>query len=338
MRKSILLFLLLTACSGDGEEATYHLVPDFADRATPMACAPVDLGEVAIQELRSATDTSFVVLDAAQRRVTEFSDGLRPIWSLEYDEYGPAALNRPVSAALLADSAVAIVASGGVKLVILGRDGRLIHAQRLDFVPHAVAATGDELLITTVPMGGSPGSLLFRFRGGAMEEVAVPPREYADMLVGALGNQAAVETLADGDALVVHRVLAPRAFRVAADRAAVAPVAVPTPDATAERIAFVPRAPVTTAQAGDMLVPALAMSVDRSRDEVYLLTRSGREVDGRWQRAILRTDDHLGFLGAYTLDPLAVHMAILPRRRAALVGDDLDRVYLCPLDADTYTE
>lgn len=338
MRKSILLLLLLTACSGDGEEATYHLVPDFADRATPVTCAPADLGEVAIEELRAATDTSFIVLDAAQRRVTEFSDDLRPMWSLEYDEYGPAAVDRPVSAALLADSAVAIVARGGLKLVILGRDGRLIHAERLDFVPHAVAATGDELLITAVPMGGSPGSLLFRFSGGAMEEVAVPPREYADMLVAALGNQAAVETLADGDALVVHRILAPRAFRVAADRATIASVPVPTPDATAERIPFVPRAPVTTAQAGDMLVPALAMSVDRRRDEAYLLTRSGREVDGRWQRAILRADEHLGFLGAYTLDPMAVHMAILSRRRAAVVGDDLDRIYLCPLDADTYAE
>lgn len=339
MRKSILLPLLLTACAGGDSRVRYELVQDFTDRASPMVCSPVDLGEVAIEELRSATDSSFLVLDAAQHRLTEFGDDLRPIWSLEYHEHGPGGVDRPISATLVGDSAVAILAQGGLELVVLDRRGASLHTRPLEFVPHKVAAAGDELLITAVPLGSSPGALLFRFRDGALEEVGVPPRSYSDMMTGAIGNRVTVAVLADGGALVMHQFLAPRAFYVAPDRTAVSPVTVPTPDATESRIRYIPRPPITTAQADEMLVPAIAASVDRTRDQVYLLTRSGREVNDRWERAVLRTDGRLRFLAGYTLDVHATHLAVLPRRNALLVSDPVDRVHLCPFpDADTRTE
>lgn len=338
MRKSILLFLLLTvACSDDGDGAPYRVVPNFVDRSAAVQCEPADLGDVAVEQLRSVTDTSVLVLDAAQGRVTEYDDRLRPLWTLAYPRRGPAAVDRPVSATLLGDSAVAIVARGGLRLVILGRRGRLIHAEPLKFVPVSMAAAGDELLITAMPLGASPGSLLFRFRDGVLREVPVPRRTYADMTVGALGNSTLVETFPGATALVVHQLFAPRAFRVTHDESVV-PLPMPTPDATAELADVVPQAPITEATLDDLLVPAMAMSVDRGRREVYILTRSGRRVDDRRERAILRTDDQLGYLGSYLLDAHAVHMAVLPRRRAALVVDHLDRSFLCPLDADTHSE
>ena len=331
MRKSILLPLLLLACAGDHADA-YYAVPDFAARAWPLTCSPVDLGDVAIDELRSATDTSFLVLDAAQRRLTEFGPELQPLWTLELHSFGPAGIQRPVSATLMGDSAVAVLSQGGLKLVILGRDGGLIHAEPLEFVPHHVAASDDELLVTAVPMGATPGALLFRFRNGSLEEVGVRPRPYNDMMVGALGNRSVVAVLPDRSALLIHQLLGPRAVHVSPARGTLSPVPMPVPDATTDRVTYVPRAPITQAQSDRMLVPAMAVAVDRARDEVYVLGRSGTALGDRWERAVLVTGPRLGFRRGYTLNVLATQMAVLPRRHALVVSDGLDRVFLCPVE------
>jgi hypothetical protein len=292
----------------------------------------VNLGPVAVAQLRGATDSSVVVLDAAQHRVTEFGDDLRPLWSLEYDEHGPGAVEGPVGVALVGDTAVALLARGGLRLVVLDRQGEFVHSQALGFMPNDVVTVGDELLIAAVAMGPTPGALLFRVRDGELEAIPIPPREYDDMLIGALGNQPLVQAFPDGSALLVHQFLAPRAFRVRGND--VTPLPVPTPDATKAQIEYIPRPPVTADQYPALLVPAMAMSVDRGRRQAYLLTRSGRITNGRNERAIIRTDDRLGMRAAYVLDVHAIQMAVLPRRDAALVVDDMDRFHLCPLPAD----
>ncbi len=338
MRKPILLPFLLAACSGDSGPGPYRVVPDLLETAVAVSCAPADLGDVSVHQLRVASDTSVLILDAAQRRLTEMSDDLRPLWTLEYVEHGPAGVQRPAAATLVGDSAVAIVTRDGLRLLILDRDGELGDAHRLHFVPASVTAAGSELLVTAVPMGPTPDALVFRVHDGGLESIPVPPRPYDDMIVGALGNQTLAEALPDGSALVVHQFLAPRAFRVDARVPEVWPLRMPTPDATVSQIGYLPRPPLTRDQYRDMLVPAIAMSVDRSRGEVYLLTRSGREVNGRFERVLFRVNDSLEPIAAYTLDAHAVHMAFLSRRRAALVADDLDRFYLCPIGTDAHVE
>lgn len=338
MRKSILLPLLLAACGGSDAGKTYTEIPDFLANATPITCEAADLGQVAVDILRGATDTSFLVVDAAQHRITEFGDDLHPFWTLEYDEHGPAAVDKPVSAAILGDTAVAILSRGGLRLVILDHSGDLVDARALGFMPGDVANAGDAVYLTAVPMGPTPGTLLFRLRESGIDTLEVPPRPYADMIVSALGNQTLVAGFPDGRALVVHQFLAPRGFLVAGDGTAITPLRVPTPDATAEHIGYIPRPPMTPDQFPDVLVPALAMSVDPTHGRVYLLTRSGHESGGRFERALIRTDDRLGFQAAYTLDAHAVQMAVLPRRQAAVVVDDLDRFFLCPLEAHVITE
>lgn len=337
MRKSILLPLLAAAC-GDGASAGHRVIRDFSALATPVECEAVDLGAVAVEELRLATDSTFLVLDAAQHRVTEYGDDLLPRWSLDYPEAGPGAVDRPVSAALLGDSAIAMAARGGLRLVVLDRTGRLIHARRLPFMPGALAATDDgAVLVSAVPLGATPGSLLFRYRDGTLEELAVPRRPYADMTIGALGNTTRVEPLPPTSALVVHQFLAPRAVEVVLETGRVIPRVVPTPDGTADHIDFVPDPPITDAQLGEILAPAMAVSVDPSGD-VFLLTRSGRWTRGRRERAILRLGRDLAFRAAHTVDVHAVQMAVLPRRGAALVADDADRFFLCPLHAPARAE
>ena len=158
------------------------------------------------------------------------------------------------------------------------------------------------------------------------------------MTVGALANAALVESLPDGSALLIHQLLTPRAFRVAPGLGAATPVPVPTPDATRDLIGFVPHAPVTEDQFARILTPALALSVDRGRGDLYLLTRSGRQVNGRAERAVLRLDSELRYVASYTLDVHAVEMAALPARSALLVADDEDRIFLCSSHAETRGE
>jgi hypothetical protein len=330
MRRSILLLLLPLAC-GEPPGEVYVVVENFLERAAPASCEAISVGSVAVSEIRAATDSTWLLLDEPQRRIVEISHDFRTLWSLEYPSAGPGSLLRPVSVALLGDTAVAVADQGSLKLVVLTRAGDQLLSTPLGFLPNAIASTpSGQVLVTPMPFGGSPGTLLVRFDGRAPEELPVPARYYEDMMVRAIGNVAIVETLPDGGALVVHQYLAPRGFLVDPD-GVVTRLAVPTPDATAAHIDYIPTAPVTEEQQPLIMLPAAAMSVDPLRSEVYIMTRSGRTVQGVAERAILRLDDRLGFIEAFTVGIAAHEMAFLPRRGIALVVDDSDRIFACAL-------
>lgn len=338
MRKSILL--ILTVCLGSlagcGSEApsTYTIVADVPDRAERVRCDPVAVvSDPAPTEVRLATDSTWTLLSETRREIFEFDDRLRVLARTTIPAEGPGAAPNPVSVAALGDTAWAVAARGGLQVVLLSRGGRELATIPLDFIPHSLAALdGEELLLTAMPFGTLPSTVLVRigFRGTGIEPVPVPRRSYADMTVNALGNVALVETLADGTALVVHQFMEPRGFRVGPDEA-VEHLLVPTPAGSRDALGYVPRPPITDDQMARALVPAIAMSVDRTRDEVYLLTRSGREVDGRPERAILRTTGKLAFLEAFVLDVPAAGMVYLPRTETAVVYDDADAFFACPL-------
>lgn len=331
MRMSTLLLLVpLAACAAEPEE--FAVVEDFLARSDAVSCEALTAGrDVAVTELRTASDSTVLVLDAPGRRIVEFDHDLRPVWEMEAPAAGPASLEAPVSAVLVGDTAVAVAERKGFRLLLFSRAGAVIQSTPLQFVPHSLAAPrAGGILVTAMPMGGRPGTLVVRYDGERLEEVDVPLRSYDDMLVGALGNSALVEPLPDGGAMVVHQFLSPRGFLVRAD-GVVEPRRVPTPDATVESVSYVPTAPITEEHIRAMLVPAMAMSIDPVRSEVYLLTRSGRRVDGRTERAVLRLDDRLGVLASFTLDVRATTMVFLPGREAVLVVDDEDRFHSCAL-------
>ncbi len=333
MRRSILLLLIpLAGCGGSDQEDVYVVVEDFLDRAAPARCEAIDLAsDVAVTEIRSATDSTWLLLDAPQRRIHEITDDFRTIWTLAYPSAGPGSLLSPVSVALLGDSAVAVADRGRLALVVLSRSGEQLLSTPLGFMPNAVAASpSGEVLVTPLPVDGRPGTLLVRFDGRAPEPLPVPPRYYENMLVRAMGNAAVVETLPDGGALVVHQFLAPRGFAVT-PAGAVTRLAVPTPDATLAQVDFVPTYPLTEEQQPLIMLPAAAMSVDPLRSEVYVMTRSGRRAAGVSERAILRLDDGLGFIEAFTIGIAAHEMAFLPRRGAVLVVDEDDGIFACAL-------
>jgi hypothetical protein len=204
---------------------------------------------------------------------------------------------------------------------------------RLDFMPGGVAALpGGGAAVTSLPMGPRPRELVFVQDGDTMRAVDVPQRRYADLSVNALANMVLAEADGEGSLLVVHQYLAPRAFRVDA-HGGVRELSPPVPDGVAHKREYVPTPPVTPDVLPHLYIGAAALSVDRSTGEVYLLTQTGHREGDRSERAILRLDASLRYLGSYLLDPRinAGHVAFLARRRAFVVADDVDRLHLCPL-------
>ncbi len=336
MRKSILLFIFLVgpalAACDDAEPTPYAIIDAVPDRATALHCEPFTLPDSpAPTEIRLASDSTWTLLDGSRRQILELDDGLRIVSRTPIPDQGPGAAEHPVSVAAVGDSAWAVAARGGLRLVVLSRGGEELSTVPLDFIPHSLEALAeDEYLVSAMPFGTKPPTALVRVLGSALLPVPVPRRTYEDMTVNALGNTTLVEAFPDGSALVVNQFLAPRGYRV--DRRGDAtPVTVPTPAGTREAIDFVPRSPLTDEQMPRTLVPAMAMSVDVGRSEVYLLTRSGRERGGRPERALLRLTDTLEFLDAFLLDVPAAGMVYLPRTGTAVVHDDADRFYSCRL-------
>lgn len=332
MRKSILLLLPVAVACSDTAADPAAVIDDFRETAVALTCEPVELGlDAAATEIRLASDSTWTLLDASQLQVLTLTDEFDLVDHTPLTDAGPAAAGNPVSAVLLGDSAVAVAARGGLRLVVLTLDGELLEATPLDFIPHSLEApTSGGMLLTPMPLGPRPPTLLMRHAGTGLEDLPVPKRSYVDMTVNALGNSTLVESFPDGRALVMHQFLRPRAFIVHPD-GAVEPAHAPTPDATRDNIDFIPRSPITEEQTAQILAPAMAMTIDPRRSDVYILTRSGGELGGRLERAVLRLSDTLDFLEGYTLPVVAVSMVYLPRRHAALVVDDADGFHLCPL-------
>ena len=336
MRKPILFLLAAVTAGAMGckgpAELPLDLIDDFAGRSTALECHELDLGLAAAPtEIRLSTDSTWTLLDGPQLQILEFDDAFRQVSRTAVPAVGPGAAANPVSVATLGDTAFAVAARGGLRLVILGRDGSGIRSESLDFIPHSLEATDDgRILVTGMPFGTKPPTLLMRYTGAGWDTLAVPKRTYPDMTISALGNSALVEVLPDGRALLVHQFLRPRAFRVG-PLDLVETLSLPTPDGTRDNIDFVPRPPITDDQLPHTLLPATAMTVDPIRSEVYVLTRSGRSAGGHAERAILRLTADLEFMEGYTLAVPAGLMVYLPRRHSVVVVDGEDRFHQCPL-------
>ncbi|HSH45119.1 MAG TPA: hypothetical protein VK966_04655, partial [Longimicrobiales bacterium] len=271
-------------------------IPDFLEQATPTSCDTILTdGEFAVTQLRTATDSTWLLLDEPQRQILEFTGDLRQVWSLPYRSEGPGSLVNPSGVAPLGDSAFAVVDRGSLRLMVLDRAGEELYSTPLGFLPNTVATTPDgQVLVTPLPIENRPGTLLVRFDGGEQTELPVPPRYYESFMVRALGNTALVETLADGSAVVMHQYMAPRGFLVDPDGEA-RQLTVPMPDGTVRQASFVPTIPLTDDQQSRIMLPAASMSVDRRRSELFVLTRSGGRVNDRAERAILRLGRDLSF-------------------------------------------
>ena len=334
MRKSaLLLAIVLVACDGDNALPGV-VIEDFRARARPLTCELVALdGDPAIAELRTVSDTSWVILDEAQRLVRLVDDGMRTLWELDLEPEGPLGLPYPAGVAVAGDTTVYIVDRRRRALVILDARTRAGRAVPLDFMPGGVSALPDgRAVVTAMPVGRHPPGLVFMLEGDALQPVDVPQRTYADMSVNTIGNLLLAEADASGALVAIHQFMAPRAFRIG-PAGAVEALDPPVPDGTAEKRGYVPLPPITDENMPFVYVGASAMAMDRASGDVFVLTQTGRRVEDRSERAIMHLDRALGFRESYLVDMTinAGHLAFLSRRGALVLGDDLDRIHVCPL-------
>src|SRR5687767_9950164 len=83
--------------------------------------------------------------------------------------------------------------------------------------------------------------------------------------------------------------------------------------------------------AARIATPVLASSPDPRRDEVLLLTKSGRRRGPGTEKAIVRAGRDLGYRRSALLDVNAQVMAWLPALDRAVVVDDEGRWHACPV-------
>lgn len=337
MRLSALLLLLSVAPLACDRGPGGNVIEDFRARSVGLACERITPpGELAVTELRATTDTSWAVLDESQRLARGYDDALRPLWSLPLAADGPLGLPTPVSVAVAGDTLAYVVDRARFGFGALDTRTGGGRVTRLDFLPHRVVAlAGGGAAVIALPVGPRPERLLFLMEGESARALDVPRRPYPDLTVNGLGNMMAGEADARGGLVLVQQYLAPRAFAVSAT-GEVRELDPPVPDGTAEKRTYVPVPPVTDETLPYLYVGAAALSVDRRTGEVYLLTQSGHRKDERSERAVMRLGPDLAYRASYLLDPEinAGHMALLARRRALLLADDMDAFYLCPLPSD----
>lgn len=334
MHKSTLPLLALLAIGCSPEEPGGVVIADFRERSDPLPCQAVQLeDDLAITDLRTTSDSSWAVLDEGRGVIRGYDDRMEPLWTVQLEQDGPLGLPHPVGLAVAGDSVAYVVDRERFALATLDTRDGTGRSMPLEFIPAGVAALPDGgAVVTALPMGPIPRELVFLVEGDSLRALDVPQRSYADMSINGLGNMVLAEPDGSGALLVVHQFMEPRAFRVspAGDTRA---LALPVPDGTAHKRTYIPVPPVTPETLPHIYVGASAISVDRGTGEVYLLTQSGHREADRSERAVMRMDSSLGYSGSYLVDLgiNAGHMAYLGRRNALLLGDDVDRLHLCPL-------
>jgi hypothetical protein len=328
MRTLALLLVLTSACNWQGRSRIRY-VRGLAEHATSLQClvAPAPFADQDVAELKAFGTDQLIAVVPGQRRVALIDDSLRVAWSMVFDSVGSQALNVPISATIL-DSVLYVVDRQKRVLRRFALNGAALTDIPLDFLPVQVNASGGKLFVTPAVLGRYPGSLLYVLRGTTPVAQPVKPRAYSAVSVGMLGNATAVAGLRD-EVLILHQFITPRAY-IWRD-GAVHRVPVPLATEFRRRVGYVPPLPLDEQALRPMLVVALAAAADSARAKYMLLVRSGRMQRGRYEKALLETDDGLRVNRAFLLPVNAGTFALLASRRTAIALDEENKWYQCPL-------
>jgi len=199
---------------------------------------------------------------------------------------------------------------------------------RTDFFASALAG-GPGGLFVAQATGGEADALVHVLDGDAVVPTTIVPLRRPDFLLAMLYNHVTLASLPGGRVAAAHMALEPIAHLWTREGGARI-VALPFPDGAEASLGYVPEMPIEDEDLAQIPTGALSLSVDRARNELLFLTRSGRMVQDAPERAIIRTDADFGYLRSYLLDVHAVHMVYLTDVEAVIVVDELDRWFRCP--------
>jgi hypothetical protein len=321
----LLLLLLFWSCRDRREVA-----PVFVDldHAVVLACSEYDGLAMpgAATELSRSGDSAVVALFGEARTILLLDDSLTVLRRLVLTRDGPDGVHDPVSIIERGDSLI-IAEAEGQRLSVFDWSGVRRHSAETDFAPLQIVTAGDRIAIAPAVVGRFPGTLLFNWRDGRIQREAVGVVEFPDLTTKALGNRVRLLPVHDG-LIVLHQFFTPRALHIT--DSGLRTLAVPLARPLKAAIGYVPPLPLNDEALRPALVVANDAAVADDR-ELLLLVRTGRRTGDRFEKAIMRTDHSLNFISAHRLPVSPGLLTYLPRSRTAVLVDEEDRWFTCPL-------
>lgn len=334
MKRFIPSLVLLFAGCGAGEAPGPAFIEDFLGRAESLACEPVDeltSRESVVEEVSTIDDSTFMVMYAHDREIVVYDDSFRERWSVRFDVDGPTGVRLATSATVVGDSIVYIADRPLQRLKRLDRRGLDRGMVQLDFPPERVQARGAGLLVTPFVMGARPRWLIHDVIGETAAARHVRTARHSDPVLGTLANMTVIATYPDGRAVVGHRFVVPFAHVIPADKSErTVAMPIPLPDGLRSSMARLPRDPISEENADEVPASVLAAAPDHHGGDLLYIARTGRRIDDRFEKAIVRVDPELRFRSAYLPGVNAIHIAYLANRSISLIADEEDRWYQCP--------
>lgn len=313
--------ILLAACGGED----WALVEDLG-AWTPAPCerlAGPEPGPVEIARLRAASDSTLLLVDPGAREIVELAPTGTRVATLTLAEDGPIGVALPSDAVRSGDTLVVVADAGRQRLRGFGADGRDLWTVQLDFPPQRLAFAGGRLLITAAGMDGRLPALVYELVAGQVRPLEVPPARHVDAIGRLFLNDVAIEGYPDGSALVAHHFVRPRGWRVGAD-GTVEALDVPVAAAIESSIGHLPPIPFREQDMASIAAPVIASAADPRTGDVLYLTRTGRQRDGRSEKALVRADAHFRYLASRRLEMNAVVIGYVPSHPDEVVVVDFD--------------
>ncbi|MEX2526473.1 MAG: hypothetical protein WEA09_02445 [Gemmatimonadota bacterium] len=287
--------------------------------------------ELAPTSLVQLSDSLLAVVDVQQRRFVLIHPDGRTKAGYPLTPEGPTGILDPRNVALVGDSLLVFADGPRGALRRLTLDWEDAGSESLGFPPDAVAPLPDGVLVSRLALGDGPSSLLYKVGSRGLTGLEIPPFPHDDWRVRSLVNSLELSTGAQGQVVVAHRFLVPRAYTTRSADSGVPwqMVRVPLPD---EARRWWGEMPTSAPESGvGWLTPVLAGALHSVSGDYLYLTRSGREVGGHSEKVILRVDSQFTYLGGVRLPVNAGFMALDVQRDLAIVVDGEDRWFTCPL-------
>jgi hypothetical protein len=324
----LVLLLLLVLCSCRDQPPVAPVFVRGIERAPLLACVERDGTDMpgSATELSRAGDSAVVALFADARAVLLLNDSLETLRRVEFPKDGPHGISDPSSVVAQGDSLLMADAEGQ-QLLVFDWAGLRRSAIETDFAPLHIVGVGDRIAVAPAVVGRFPGTLLFTLHNGSITRAEVGVVDFPDLTTKALGNRVKLLPVRGG-LVVLHQFFTPRALHVNDNGQRSLPV--PLASALQRAIGYVPPLPLND----EALRPALVVANDAAsagNNELLLLVRTGRAAGDRFEKAIMRTDSMLKFISAHRLPVSPGLMTYLPRTRTAVLVDEEDRWYTCPL-------
>lgn len=328
----VLLYLGASCAATDAPAPVF--IDDFVEKALLVQCTiseEMSAPEYSVGEVATLSDTSFLVVYPLDQRIVFYGPELNVLRTIAFDSYGPTGVVEPGAATLAGDSIVYIADKSSHLLKRLDLDGRDRGSIRLDFAPEAVQASGESVLVSPLVVGGHPRWLVYDVSDGEAMHRRVPAMRITDGLLNVLANMSVTAAFPDGRVVVGHRFIVPFAHILTTGTAGeVQRVPIPLPAGLRASLDALPEPPFDDSFARKVPTVLIDAAPDTRTGDLLYIVRTGRRVDDRFEKAIVRVDEDFAFSRAYLPGINAVRLAYLAEHSLSIIADEEDRWYICP--------